>query len=175
MKKKIVKIVVIVLILIIGLGQIPIPHSVTIKETAIEYSLSKEDVAIPHEVFIDGTYYTRLIGKDRFLGVFYVSDVQRLEKDMWVDFWLEPWKRHRAEFKLASGEPIITCLSVIVFERNFETLAIQLADNYEEYEEGCSISHSDSRSNFIVIGVTDRDDALAIYQKLLSERKRMTI
>ena len=174
MKKKIVKIVVIVLILIIGLGQIPIPHSVSIKETAIEYSLSQEDVAIPHEVFIDGTYYTRLIGKDRFLGVFYVSDVQRLEKNMWVDFWLEPWKRHRAEFKLSSGESITTCLSVIVFERNFEALAIQLADDYEEYEDGYSISHSDSRSNFIVVGATDREAVLVIYQQLLSERKLMT-
>ena len=37
MKKKIVKTVAIVLILIIGLGQIPIPHSVSINETAIEY------------------------------------------------------------------------------------------------------------------------------------------
>lgn len=175
MKKKPIKMIVLILILVIGLGQIPIPHSVTIQETAMEFSLTQEDVAIPHEIFIDGTYYTRLIGKDRFFGAFYVSDVARMEEGMWAEFEFEPWKRHRAEFKLSSGESITTCLSVIVFERNFETLAFQLADNYEEYEEGYSISHSDSRSNFIVIGVTDRGDALTIYQKLLSERKRMTV
>ena len=175
MKKKIVKIVVIVLILIIGLGQIPIPHSVFIKETAIEYSLSQEDVAIPHEIFIDGTYYTRLIGKDRFVGAFYVSDVARMEEGTWAEFDFEPWKRHHPGFRLPSGEPVTTGIGMIFFERNFETLAFQLAYEFIEHEDGYSMSHSDGESNFIVVGAIDRDDALAIYQKLLAERKGMTI
>ena len=60
---------------------------------------------------------------------------------------------------------------MIFFERNFEALAIQLADDYEECY---SISHSDSRSNFFVVGATDREAALVNYQQLLSERKLMT-
>ena len=172
MKKKIVKTVVIVLIFIIGLGQIPIPHSVSIKETAIEYSLTDESVAIPHEVIIEGTYYTRLLAKDRFHGKLYMSDVGGLEEDMTADFWFNPRNRYHPTFIKNTGEPTKTAVGVLFFSRNFETMAIQLAHTYEEREDGRSITFGDKQSNFIVLGADTYDEALEAYNAQLTKETR---
>ena len=172
MKKKVAKTVVILLILIIGISQIPIPHSISIKETAIEYSLTDKSVAIPHEVIIEGTYYTRLLAKDRFHGKLYISDVGGLEEDMTADFRFNPRYRYHPIFNKWTGEPCTTAVGLLFFSRNFETLAIQLAHTYEEQDDGRSISFGDKQSNFIVLGADTSDEALEAYNAQLAKKMR---
>ena len=171
MKKKTTIIVAILLFVVLFIGTRPFPHNVKIDEAAIEYSLKQEDVAIPHEVFIEGTYYTRLFGKDRFSGIFYVSDIKKADAEMSMDFRFHLHERHSPVFRLPSGELITTEIGEIFFDRNFETLAMQLACKYIEHENGVSVAWNDSESNFIVIGATGRDDALNTYRELLANRK----
>ena len=172
MKKKVAKTVVILLILIIGISQIPIPHSISIKETAIEYSLTDKSVAIPHEVIIEGTYYTRLLAKDRFHGKLYISDVGGLEEDMTADFWFNPRYRYHPIFTKWTGEPCTTAVGLLFFSRNFETLAIQLAHTYEEQDDVRSISFGDKQSTFIVLGADTYDEALEAYNAQLAKKMR---
>ena len=63
--------------------------------------------------------------------------------------------------------PKITEIGVVFFDRNFNSLAFQLAYEYIEKAGGISMSCRDDESNFIVLGANDRDEALKIYQKLL--------
>lgn len=173
MKKKAITIVAILIFVIILVGVIPFPRNINIKETAFEYSLSDKDVAIPHEVFIEGTYYTKLFGKDRFSGTFYISDVKNLDAEMRVDFEFDPrFRYYHPQFRVPMQLPRVTEIGVIFFDRNFKTLALQLAYEYRETEDGgTSASWRDDKSNFIIIGTANRDDALSTYQKLLEEKE----
>jgi len=168
--KKIMAIITSILfVLIIFIGFKPFPHTVKITETAIEYSLSQEDIAVPHEISIDGTYYTRLLGNDRFSGSFYVSDIKNLEIGMTVDFWFEPSEKYHPVFLMSSGEPVSTEIGAILFDRNFETLAIQLACSFTKQNNIISTASDNNKSNFIVVGAVNRDNALYTYKELLAK------
>lgn len=173
MKKKIIVVVAILIVVIMLVGVLPFPRSINIKETAFEYSLNDKDVAVPHEVFIEGTYYTKLFGKDRFSGTFYVSDVKNLDIEMQADFEFDPrFRYNHPQFGFPMQLLRVTEIGAILFDRNFKTLALQLAYEYRETEDGgTSASWRDDKSNFIVIGTTDRDEALSTYQKLLEEKE----
>lgn len=171
MKKKAIMIAVLLLAAAAVVGVIPFSKNIRIKETAIEYSLTDEAVAVPHEVFIEGKYYTKLLGKDSFTGTFYVSDIKNLDIDMQAEFEFEPrFRYYNPQFGYPLQLPKITEIGVVFFDRNFNSLAFQLAYEYIEKAGGISMSCRDDESNFIVLGTNDRDEALKIYQKLL-ERK----
>ena len=170
MKKKVFRIAVLVVLAVLLVGIIPFPHAVSYNGSAMEYSLTQEDVAIPHQVVIDGTYYTSLITKDRFVGTFYVSDIKGLDEDMTVDFRFQPAYRYHPAFLKPSGEPCSTEIGMLFFSRNFEKLAMQLAFEYVERDNGKSISFGDDQSNFIVIGAENRDAAIAEYTKQLAKK-----
>ena len=175
MKKKILlsAALLLVIALLLILGAYPFPHSIVIREEAMEYSLHDESIAVPHEISIEGTYYTKLLGKDLYRGTLYVSGVKKLEPDTQVEFELDPRYRFYPA-TVFSAPPFlrITGLGVILFDRNFETLALQLAHDYREDENGAaSSSTSDENSNFIVIGAKDRSEALILYRQLLADKK----
>ena len=170
MKKKVFRIAVLVVLAVLLVGIIPFPHAVSYNGSAMEYSLTQEDVAIPHQVVIDGTYYTSLITKDRFVGTFYVSDIKGLDEDMTVDFRFQPAYRYHPAFLKPSGEPCLTEIGMLFFSRNFEKLAIQFAYKYEESDDGESFARNDSLSPFIVIGAENRDAAIAEYTKQLAKK-----
>ena len=170
MKKKVFRIAVLVVLAVLLVGIIPFPHAVSYNGSAMEYSLTQEDVAIPHQVVIDGTYYTSLITKDRFVGTFYVSDIKGLDEDMWVDFHFLPGYRYDPLFLKPSGKPCSTEIGMLFFSRNFEKLAMQLAYEYVEHDNGKSVSFGDNQSNFIVIGAENRDAAIAEYTKQLAKK-----
>lgn len=170
--KRVITIVTFLIVVIILVGVIPFPCNINIEGTAFEYSLSDENVAVPHEVLIEGTYYTKLFGKDRFSGTFYISDLNGLDAEMQADFEFDPrFRYYHPQFGFPMKLPRVTEIGVIFFDRNFKTLALQLAYEYRETEDGgTSVSWRDDQSNFIVIGTTDRDEALSTYQKLLEEK-----
>ena len=170
MEKKIVLAAIVLLALIFLIGCIPFSHQVTIRETAMEYSLHTEDTAIPHEVRIEGTYCTSLILKDSFWGKFYISDVEGLTEDMRVEFFFDPESRHYPVFLGEAGQPHSAEAAVVFFDRNFEALAVQFAAEYERTEDHLTFSCSDSDGNFLVLGAQSRDQALAVYEKLLKEK-----
>ena len=172
MKKKIIKVSIVVVLIALFIGFIPFPKEISYQGTEMEYSRNDETVAIPHEVIIEGTYYTRLLAKDRFHGKLYISDVGGLEEDMTADFWFNPRYRHHAIFLKATGEPCVTAVGLLFFSRNFENLAIQLAHEYEEHDDGRSISFGDKQSNFIVLGADTRDGALEAYNAQLTKKMR---
>ena len=152
-------------------GFIPFPRDIAINETAMEYSLTDEERAVPHEVHIEGTYYTRLFGKDRFSGGFYISDIEKLDKETRVDFQFHPNARYYPQSFVTKPFIRVTEIGAMFFNRNFETLAFQLAYQYRDDENGSHSSSRDDLSNFIVVGVEDRTEALNTYQKLLEEMK----
>ena len=86
MKKKIIKVSIVVVLIALFIGFIPFPKEISYQGTEMEYSRNDETVAIPHEVIIEGTYYTSLLAKDRFHGKLYVRDVGGLEENMTADF-----------------------------------------------------------------------------------------
>ena len=169
MKKKIIKVSIVVVLIALFIGFIPFPKEICYQGTEMEYSRNDETVAIPHEVTIEGTYYTSLLGKDRFHGKLYISDVDGLEEDMTADFWFNPRYRHQPIFLNWAGEPCLTSVGVIFFSRNFETLAIQLATKYDERDDGRSVSFGDEQSNFIVLGADTYDEALEAYNAQLTK------
>ena len=59
---------------------------------------------------------------------------------------------------------------MLFFSRNFEKLAIQLAFEYVERDNGKSVSFGDNQSNFIVIGAENRGAAIAEYTKQLAKK-----
>ena len=172
MKKKIIKVSIVVVLIALFIGFIPFPKEISYQGTEMEYSRNDETVAIPHEVIIEGTYYTSLLAKDRFKGKLYISDVGGLEEDMTADFRFTPRYRYHPLFSCKSDETCPTAVGLLFFSRNFEILAIQLAYEYEERDGGRSIAHGDKQSNFIVLGAHAYDEALEAYNAQLTKKMR---
>ena len=170
MKKKIFKVSIVVALIGLFICFIPFPKEISYQGTEVEYSLNDETIAIPHEVVIEGTYYTSLLAKDRFYGKLYISDIGGLEEDMTVDFRFNPRYRYQPVFLNWAGEPHLTSVGEMFFSRNFEILAIQLAVKYEERDNGSSVSFGDRQSNFIVLGADTYDEALKIYNAQLTKK-----
>lgn len=164
---------VIALILVVAMLTIcliPFPQNIAIHSFATEYSLNNIGIAIPHEIVIDGTYYTRVIGKDRFIGKFYISETKGITEGMQADFWFEPGDRYHPMLKNSSGEPISTEIGLLLFTKGFAKLAFQMCSEYDNVENIISYAYDDN-SNFIVLGEVNREDALSIYLDLLNESK----
>lgn len=172
MKKKIFKVSIVVALIGLFICFIPFPKEISYQGTEVEYSLNDETIAIPHEVVIEGTYYTSLLAKDRFHGKLYISDVGGLEEDMTADFRFNPRYRYHPIFIKWTGEPCVTAVGVLFFSRNFETLVIQLAHEYEKRDDGSSVSFGDKQSNFIVLGADTYDEALEVYNAQLTKKMR---
>ena len=127
MKKWIIRIAATLLALFLLIGLIPFSKDIHYSGTAYEFSLASDGAVAEHEILIDGTYSSILFLKDRFLGKFYVSDVEGFTEDMSVNWEMEPDRWHHAYFMDYAGQAHTTELVNVYFERNFEHVAFQFA------------------------------------------------
>lgn len=137
----------------------------------MEYSLTEADMAIAHEISIDGYYYSSILGKDRFRGSFYISDVKGLtNKKNNAHFSFDPRYRYSPAFLNIYGEPCSTEVSTLLFDKNFQRLAVQFAYAYTIDDASISSAASDNTSSFFVVGTISREDAISQYSRLLEEK-----
>ena len=170
MKKWILKGILILLAVFLLLGLIPFSRQIHYSGTAYEFSQASDGAVAEHEIIIDGTYSSILFLKDRFWGKFYVSDVEGLTEDMQVNWKFEPNRWHHAYFLDYAGQAHSTEIVKIFFARNFETVALQFAIKYEKDGDTLKVAADNERSNFLVIGVKNKEEALAIYSYMLQEK-----
>jgi hypothetical protein len=67
-------------------------------------------------------------------------------------------------------QPHSTEIAVIFFDRNFEQLAIQFTYKYEKDEDSITAGYGDGISNFLVVGAENKEEALAVYTRMLEKR-----
>lgn len=149
------------------------PSSVHIcfDDVVMEYSLTETDMAIAHEISIDGYYYSSILGKDRFRGTFYISNVKGLtENKNNAVFSFDPRYRYSPTFLNNYGEPRSTEVSTLLFDKNFQRLGIQFTYEYTMGDGYSSGATNDDISTFIVVGATSREDAISQYSRLLEEK-----
>lgn len=171
MKKWIVKILAILLGIFLLLGIIPFSKEIYYSGTAYEFALARDGAVAEHEILIDGTYSSSLFLKDRFWGTFYISDVEGLTEDMHVDFRFEPNRWHHAYFLDYAGQPHSTEIVKLFFDRNFEQVALQFATKYEKDGDTLRVAADNSKSNFLVIGAEDKEEAMNQYLQMLEEKQ----
>ena len=170
MKKWLVRSVLVLLAVFLLMGLIPFSKDISYSGTAYEFSLASDGAVAEHEVLIDGTYSSSLFLKDCFWGTFYISDVEGLTEDMHVNWRFEPNRWHRAYFQDYAGQAHSTEIVKIFFDRNFETVALQFATKYEKDGDTLRVAADNDRSNFLVFGAADKEEALAIYSYMLQEK-----
>ena len=171
MKKWIVRIVITLLALFLLIGLIPFSEEIHYSGTGYEFSLASDGAIAEHEIVIDGTYSSILFLKDRFWGTFYVSDVEGLTQDMQVNWTFEPNRWHHAYFQDYAGQAHSTEIVKIFFDRNFETMALQFATKYEKNGDTLSVAADNGKSNFLVLGATNKEEALNRYCQMLEEKR----
>ena len=171
MKKWIIRIAVTLLACFLLLGLIPFSKEIYYKGTAYEFSLAADGAVAEHEVLIDGTYSASLFLKDRFWGTFYVSDVEGLTEDMHVNWRFEPNRWHHAYFLDYAGQAHTTEIVTLFFERNLENVALQFATKYEIDGDILKVAADNENSSFMVIGATNKEEALSQYLSMLEERQ----
>ena len=171
MKKWVLRIVAALLGVFLLIGIIPFSKEIHYTGTDYEFSLSADGAVAEHEVLIDGTYSACLFLKDRFWGTFYVSDVDGLTEDMQVNWTFEPNRWHHAYFQDYAGQPHSTEIVKIFFDRNFEQVALQFATKYERDGDTLKVAADDSKSNFMVIGAKNKQEALTLYTQFLQKRQ----
>lgn len=171
MKKWVIRITIALLAVFLLLGLIPFSKEIHYSGTAYEFSLAHDGAVAEHEVLIDGTYSTSLFLKDCFWGTFYVSDVEGLAKDMYVNWRLEPNRWHHAYFLDYAGQPHSTEIVKLYFDRNFEQVALQFATKYERDGDILKVAADVNASNFLVIGAKNKEEALLQYSRMLEEKQ----
>lgn len=171
MKKWIIRIIVSFVVLLMLIGLIPFSKDIHYSGTAYEFALESDGAVAEHEVLIDGTYSSLLFLKDRFWGTFYISGVEGLTEDMSVDWKMEPNRWHHAYFQDYAGQAHSTEIVNIYFDRNFETVALQFATKYERDGDMLSVAADNSKSNFLVIGAENKEEALNQYSRMLEEKQ----
>ena len=169
MKKWLLRIITAVIAVFLLLGLIPFSKEISYSGTAYEFNLARDGAVAEHEVLIDGTYSTCLFLKDRFWGKFYVSDVEGLTEDMSVNWKMEPDRWHHAYFQDYAGQAHSTEIVNIYFERNFEAVALQFATKYERNGDILSVAADREKSNFLVIGAADKEEAMTQYSRMLKK------
>ena len=87
-----------------------------------------------------------------------------------VHFTFEPTACYRPAFPDAQGQPHSSEIAQIVFERNFQELAIMFTTHYEKTEDGIRSGYSDAESNFMVLGAKSRAEAQSQYSRMLEEK-----
>ena len=170
MKKWIIRIVIFLVAAFILLGLIPFSEEIHYSDIGYEFSLAADGAVAEHEIVIDGTYSTVLFLKDRFWGTFYVSDVEGLTEDMHVNWKMEPDRWHHAYFQDYAGQPHSTEIVKLFFDRNFENVALQFATKYEKNGDTLKIAADNDKSNFLVIGAKNKEEALLQYRAMLQEK-----
>ena len=60
---------------------------------------------------------------------------------------------------------------MIVFEKNFEQLAMMFTTKYERHGDNLTTAFSDSESNFLVLGAANKKEALTQYSRMLEEKR----
>lgn len=171
MKKWVVRTVIILLAVLLFIGIIPFEKEVSYCATDYEFALDRDGAVASHEVRIEGKYYTSFLLKDRFWGTFYVSDVEGLTEDMRVNFTFEPNRWHHAYFLDYAGQPHSTEIVKIYFDRNFTTVALQFATKFEREGDMLSVAADNEKSNFLVIGAENKEEALTEYTRMLKEKQ----
>ena len=171
MKKWMFRIAVVLLGVFLLIGIIPFSKEIHYSGTDYEFSLAADGAVAEHEVLIDGTYTASLFLKDNFQGTFYVSDVEGLMEETKVYFTFEPTAHYRPLFSDAYGQPHSSEIAELIFERNFEQLAIMFTTNYEKTEDGIRSGYSEAESNFLVLGAENKEEALVQYSRMLKEKQ----
>ena len=172
MKKWIIRIVIAVIAVFLFVGFIPFSKQIHYSGIDYEFSLASDGAVAEHDVLIDGTYSSCLVLKDRFWGTFYVSDVVGVTEDMRVNFTFEPNRWHHAYFLDYAGQPHSTEIVKIYFDRNFETVALQFATKYERDGDTLRVAADNEKSNFLVIGADNKEEALLQYSRMLGEKDK---
>ena len=171
MKKWIVRTVIILLAVLLFIGIIPFEKVISYYATDYEFALDRDGAVATHEVRIEGKYYTSFLLKDRFWGKFYVSDVEGLTEEMTVSFAFEPTDCFYPVFLGEAGQPHSTEIAMIVFEKNFEQLAMMFTTKYERHGDNLTTAFSDSESNFLVLGAANKKEAVTQYSRMLEEKR----
>ena len=171
MKKWLIRIVIALLSLFLLVGLVPFSEDIRYSGTAYEFSLANDGAVAEHEILIEGTYFSILFLKDRFWGRFYVSDVEGLTEDMSVNWKMEPYRWHHAYFQDYAGQAHSTEIVSIYFDRNFDTVALQFATKYERNGDILSVAADREKSNFLVIGAANKEEALTQYTRMLDEKE----
>ena len=171
MKKWIIRIAIALLAIFLLIGLIPFSKEIHYSGTAYEFSLASDGAVEKHEILIDGTYSSILFLKDHFWGKFYVSDVKGLTEDMSVNWKMEPDRWHHAYFQDYAGQAHSTEIVNIYFERNFEAVALQFATKYERNGDILSVAADREKSNFLVLGAENKEEALSQYAIMLEEKQ----
>lgn len=151
-------------------GLIPFSKEIYYSGIDCEFSMASDGAVAEHEVLIDGTYSSCLFLKDRFKGTFYVSNVEGLLEGTKVDFAFEPAECYRPVFPDEIGQPCSSEIALLVFDRNFERLAIMFTTHYEKTEDGVRRGYSDAESNFLVLGADNKEEAMVEYARMLEEK-----
>ncbi len=156
---------------LIFLSLVPVSSRINYETTATEYSMTDVRTSTPHEVIIDGYYHSNIWGNDSFHGTFYISNVKGLtnQKNN-ANFTFSPKYRYSPAFLTTSGEPKSTEISTILFDKNFQRLAIQFAYTFESNDTSFFTAAGDSSSTFLVIGAANREEAISKYTELLEEK-----
>ena len=164
--------IMVVIIILTGTALFPRVTKLSYKGTATEYSLTDKAIAINHRIFIEGNYYARTLGKDRFQGVFYISDVAGHEcETSVVDFRFWPNDKYVPSFKDEAGQPYTTEISGIYFSNDPRKIAVQFAYMFSIAGEKLMSASSDKESSFLVVGASSREDAVSSYIELLYNSK----
>ena len=170
MKKWIIRMVIFLVAVFVLIGLIPFSKEIHYSGIGYEFSLAADGAVAEHEIVIDGTYSTILFLKDSFWGTFYVSDVEGLTETMRVNWELEPSRWHHAYFQDYAGQPHSTEIVKLFFDRNFENVALQFATKYEKNGDTLKIAADNDKSNFLVIGAKNKEEALLQYRAMLQEK-----
>lgn len=170
MKVWILRLAVILVAIFVLMGLIPFSKEIHYSGIGYEFSLASDGAVAEHEVLIDGTYSACLFLKDRFQGTFYVSDVEGLLEETKVNFAFEPTECYRPLFQDEFGQPCSSEIALLIFDRNFERLAIMFTTHYEKTEDGIRSGYSDAESNFLVLGAENKEEAMMQYSRMLEEK-----
>lgn len=171
MKKWIIRIAIILLAAFLLIGLVPFSKEIHYTGTGYEFSWASDGAVAEHEIIIDGTYSTSLFLKDHFQGTFYVSDVEGLLEGTKVDFAFEPTECYRPLFHDEFGQPCSSEIALIIFDRNFEQLAIMFTTHYEKTEDGIRSGYGEAESNFLVLSADNKEEALTQYRRMLEEKR----
>lgn len=171
MKKWIIRSILILLAVLLFMGIIPFEKEISYCATDYEFALDRDGAVATHEVRIEGKYYTSFLLKDRFQGTFYVSDVEGLLEGTKVQFAFDPAECYLPLFHDEFGQPHSSEIAVLVFERNFEQLAIMFTTHYEKTEEGIRSAYGEAESNFLVLGAENKEEAMIQYSRMLEEKR----
>ena len=171
MKRWLSRIALLCIALFLLFGLIPFSKEIHYTGTAYEFALQADGAVAEHEVVIDGTYSSILFLKDRFWGTFYVSNVEGLAEGMSVNWKMEPYRWHHAYFLDYAGQAHSTEIVKLFFDRNFETVAMQFATEYEKTGDTLKVSADNGKSNFLVIGANNKVEALSQYSRMLEGKE----